>query len=325
MSIDHIEILRTGLPNLFDVRDVPDEPGWGIVPVPDPDYVQAQPPGSERDPDALDTFLTLEQELALFGETRYRNEREWPEVTHPRGLTLEEPDQAWPGAPRDPGGSTAQAPDVLAFYLPFHHYHPKWWGIYLLAEGVVWLACYLMYHMPKAQQSPLVVSNAVLAARLFLYYHEAFHHRTECFATRLELADRMPLYIRGFTTLYRSGCSSGYCPEETVANATGIRETREKLRGVTVATALESYVQSCPPPWHRGTHCLGDGPFRHERSRFAEACHRACFPTRSRLNPDAWLASPHHFHGIANVRSPVNYLIPRKSSIANRVRLIPWP
>ena len=41
-------------------------------------------------------------------------------------------------------------------------------------------------------------SQAFETARLFLYYCEAFHHKTECFAIRLELAHRQAFYKTWF-------------------------------------------------------------------------------------------------------------------------------
>jgi hypothetical protein len=72
-------------------------------------------------------------------------------------------------------------PDCFAFYLPFHYYHPTWWGVYLLLEGVLWLASEIV----RRAGGRVSMKDAVCVARMFLYYHEAFHHKTECFATRI--------------------------------------------------------------------------------------------------------------------------------------------
>jgi hypothetical protein len=41
------------------------------------------------------------------------------------------------GAPIPNRDFNTPPPDCLAFYLPFHYYHPIWWGVYLLFEGVL--------------------------------------------------------------------------------------------------------------------------------------------------------------------------------------------
>ena len=41
-------------------------------------------------------------------------------------------------------------PDALAFYLPFHYFHPVWWGVYLLLEGVERLATFIEDEKPLA-------------------------------------------------------------------------------------------------------------------------------------------------------------------------------
>ena len=90
--------------------------------------------------------------------------------------------------------------ESLAFYLPFHRYYPTWWGVYLTFEGVTYLAGEICRH------SGGLVSHrdAMRAAVTFLYHHEAFHHKVECFALRLELTHRTPMYTRGVERLFQS-------------------------------------------------------------------------------------------------------------------------
>ena len=107
----------------------------------------------------------------------------------------------------------------------------------MLAEGVAWLACFLEYHATPSTHCITPVQS-VQAARLFLYYHNAFHHRAECFATRMELSARTRIYVDGMIPLYGRGCKAGDCLEETVAKATGICDAREKLRGGSIEPVL---------------------------------------------------------------------------------------
>jgi hypothetical protein len=118
------------------------------------------------------------------------------EALGPESLDLEIPPSVpGSGGPHVPGlehfgrpvpnsdQSRMPPPDNLAFYLPFHYYYPDWWGIYLLYDGVRWLAAEIV----RRSRNKVGQRQAFESARLFLYYHEAFHHKTECFATRLEL------------------------------------------------------------------------------------------------------------------------------------------
>ncbi|MBE0418479.1 MAG: hypothetical protein IBX63_12060 [Coriobacteriia bacterium] len=67
-------------------------------------------------------------------------------------------------------------PDCLGFYLPFHHYYPVWWGIYLIAEGVEGLARFVHDHACGR----LDWAESAAVARVFIYGHESFHHAVEC-------------------------------------------------------------------------------------------------------------------------------------------------
>jgi hypothetical protein len=53
--------------------------------------------------------------------------------------------------------------------------------VYLLLEGVLWLASEIV----RRAGGPVIRKDAISAARMFLYYREAFHHKTECFAARI--------------------------------------------------------------------------------------------------------------------------------------------
>jgi predicted RNA binding protein YcfA (HicA-like mRNA interferase family) len=208
-------------------------------------------------------------------------------------------------------------PDCLAFYLPFHYYHPTWWGVYLLLEGVIWLAGEIV------RRSGGSVSNhrAMQSARLFLYYHEAFHHKTECFATRLELTHRTPFYKTGFERLYQKTFGTEGCREEGLANASALADSKKRLSDPVVDNALEKYVLDSPPGYDQGVRMRRD--FQTERCAFAEENQRICLPHLRGKHPDVWRTTPHMFDGIANIKSRVNYMVPRSSPLAARLPFRP--
>lgn len=206
--------------------------------------------------------------------------------------------------------------DCLAFYLPFHYYHPTWWGVYLLFEGVVWLAQEIRIRS-EVKVSP---RRAIQAARFFLYYHEAFHHKTECFATRLELTHRKPFYKTGFERLYQKTFGTTDCLEEGLANAHALQKVH-KCRGLHAFPALCGYVRESPPGYDQGVNIRENpDPVRY---RFAEDNQNICLPHLPPKNPEIWGTAPHMFDGIANMKSRVNYILPRSSPLVQRLHLRP--
>lgn len=122
------------------------------------------------------------------------------------------------------GGSYYPPPDAFAFYLPFHYFYPKWWGVYLVLEPTLELAEFI-----RAQAGGILSSAESLAAtRIFLYAHEAFHHIVESFGTRLEVTHRKPLFKEGFDRLYKRVYGSDACLEEALATASGLRRVKSR-------------------------------------------------------------------------------------------------
>jgi predicted RNA binding protein YcfA (HicA-like mRNA interferase family) len=314
MSAADLDTLCEELPELFQPRDL--SPEWNdgliIVPIHDPERI-----------DAYDSVVQDQQSLGM---------DDW-ELTDIEELGVEfikpgaEPPSMSPiiidtlggahgGAPQSHGGGpTMPPPDCLAFYLPFHYYYPAWWGVYLLFDGVVWLAGEII----RRSNGAVSPRGAMQAARLFLYYHEAFHHKTECFATRLELTHRRPLYKTGFERLYQQTVGKPACLEEALANASALNDGHKRIRDSIVDQALIGYVQASPPGYNRGDQIRG--VFRKERCEFAEANQRICLPHLPPKRPDVWHTMPHMFNGIANIKSQVNYVIPRSSPLAMRLPL----
>ena len=190
MAVDDLDILRQELPEVFTDQAVPVnwEEEWLVIPIDDPEAFQPQvetPPDYELAPDrpgitqdALapsDAAFSPESQIPDFGDTVFP------------GVPSEGP---WPGVP---------PPDALAFYLPFHYFHPTWWGIYIVLERLHEFADALT----KYSNGALTFNEAFNVGKMFLYGHEAFHHIAEAFATRLEVTHRFPIYTDGFERLFR--------------------------------------------------------------------------------------------------------------------------
>lgn len=114
-------------------------------------------------------------------------------------------------------------PDAIGFYIPFH-YLPTSWGIYLIVEELDKLTSFIH------QQAPLATRDqSRKAAMLFVYYHEAYHHKIEMLGTRIELLSRKACYKTDVESLYREGQQSDKCIEETAANVHGLSKARHLL------------------------------------------------------------------------------------------------
>lgn len=312
MSIEHLSILNAELPELFQPRDLSPEWDGGliIVPIDDPEAITSPSEGEslvapDRDPES--DFSIIEQAIQSIDNPF----REPPRM--PVGI-IESLGGAHAGAPIPmPHGNAAPPADCLAFYLPFHYYYPTWWGIYILAEGVQWLARDIV----TRSGGDVGMRDATDAARLFLYYHEAFHHKAECFATRLELTHRKPCYKTGFERYFQATWGSDKCLEEGLAEAFALKHTYEKLRNKAIDAALSAHVGDSPPGYRLG------GSIRktwdETRGEFSEANQSICFPHLPSKDPSIWRTAPHMFDGIANIRARVNYVIPRSSPLAKRI------
>jgi hypothetical protein len=224
-----------------------------------------------------------------------------------------------PGGPIDrsrfPG--MPPPPDALAFYLQFHYYAPTWWGVYLTVEGVQ-LTAQMLVSLSKGKLPP---SHAVTAARLFLYYHEAFHHNVECFATRLELAHRKPLYVDGFQSFFSRVFGTDRCLEEGLANAYAYTKTTKKVRHARLPVAIRKMIWQSPPGYRLGVRLAGR--FEKEQAKLAEQNFRECFPWARPANDRVWKSMGHLFDGVSNIRGRVNYIVNRRSPLIQRARLRP--
>ena len=212
-------------------------------------------------------------------------------------------------------------PDFLGFYLPFHHFFPVWWGVYLVAEGVEYLARFIAHRT----EGELEWEECVAAARVFIYGHESFHHAVECFATRLEVTHRKPLYRTGFRNLYRSASGTDHWMEEALAGAHGVRKVQSTLfrankdKAYAARSALGDYLSRCPEGYRRAMDYFYDKPFLTARAEFAEECQVWALPHLPPKDPSVWNCFPHAFSGISRVNSRVNYVVRRDSALFTRI------
>lgn len=113
------------------------------------------------------------------------------------------------------------------------------------------------------------------------------------------------------------------CFEEGIADAVALQDGAKKLKCLDSDKALEGYVLDCPPGYNQGVRIRGD--FQATRCEFAEQNQRICLPHLPGRDPAIWCTAPHMFNGITNIKSRVNYLIPRSSSLSQRLPFRPLP
>lgn len=315
MAIEHLDVLKAEIPEIFQPRDL--SPTWDddfiIVPIDDPEWNHP-----EQDENAIaannDQFPPFDDLESILGDSGL-NQVDVPVLS---STIVEILGGAHAGAPVPYVDlSKMPPPDCLAFYLPFHYYHPTWWGVYILLEGVQWLAAEIV----RRTKGSVSMRTAIRSARLFLYYHEAFHHKTECFATRMELTHRKPFYKTGFERLYQNVVGTIDCREEGLANASALKDTYKATKNLAIDQALVGYVKDSPPGYDQGEKVRND--FYPVRNVFAEENQQTCLPHLPKKNPEIWHSATHMFDGISNIKGRVNYVIPRSSPLAARLPFRP--
>jgi predicted RNA binding protein YcfA (HicA-like mRNA interferase family) len=201
--------------------------------------------------------------------------------------------------------------------------------VYLLVEGVWVVAKYVWQHSGGAS-GPLSARDCWVAARLYLFYHEIFHHNVESFATRLEVSHRQPLYINGFQAYYSSKVGTPDCLEESLAEANAFRKVCDKrffpdpskLRAVT--RAIFDFVKSGPPGYAEGARLITSPTFNRARNRLAEESTQASIRGVPGKPPAVWDAARYMMRGFNDkAKGRAKYVIAAHSPLASRMPFRP--
>ncbi len=273
MTLDYVANLRNELPELFDERQLPRNWDENWIAIPFDDEVESiLNPSDDRDD--------------------YENNGEIPR--HPE---IEDifPTFAKTNFGQKVGNKKVPA-DLLAFYLPFHLF-PDDWGIYILASGVRYLARIIRL------QSKLEEADALLVSRLFLYYHELYHHKVEMFVTRLEVPQRQPIYKT--RKLFEKKSDSEPWPtlnltEEALANADAFMRTINQLEAISqtggypqISTAivepiLAEFIRQNPPGYNEALNYDRPHLFNFQQCVLAEQIQLAAFSDKDTTEPRIW-------------------------------------
>jgi predicted RNA binding protein YcfA (HicA-like mRNA interferase family) len=215
--------------------------------------------------------------------------------------------------------------DAYAFYLPFHYYYPVFWGIYLVAEGVLELAMKLHEDCKRY----IDMSDSIRATRLYLFKHEYFHQKAETFSAKLEVSHRVRIYIDGQMSYYRRSFGTERCLEEALAEAYAYRECENILKAkwhwpkrkrYAFLKVLEQFIKSSPPGYRDGIKYFKKEAYESGLYKFAETCvfEERGLPT---MDAEVWQMFRRAFDAVGNIKSRVNYTIHKDSPLSRRLDL----
>lgn len=152
------------------------------------------------------------------------------------------------------------AVDALAWYLPFHYYGPDW-GIYIKEDEVLNLAAYIKLRLGGGPPKPHETKQLCRVALSILYLHEAFHHKVESFATRLEISRLSAVYLRYDEQVFRPLLGTDAVLEEALAcfeMHSRLRKEKSFHGDVRVdikeaaLSFLSDWIPHLPPGYRRG-------------------------------------------------------------------------
>ena len=316
MAVDDLDLFHDRLPEMFATMPLPPDwdEEWWIISVDSP---EAKTPNDDELTFGQAQTAAFSDDISAWPSSQWQSDR-MPRANKLQSISA----QHAGGLQTSWGESNYPPPDALAFYLPFHYFFPVWWGIYLTVEGARDLSLFIQ----QQAMGELTAADSMLASRLFLYGHEAYHHRVESFATRLEATHRVPLFQKGFEKVYQSHRNTDECIEEALATRHGYKMAlaafaKNKEKTDPLGRALSAYIRGCPPGYRRALEFLSDKAFKTAQCKFAEDSHHEALNTRSRQEPGIWLVFSHAFSSISRITSRVNYIIHRNSPLAARLGL----
>jgi len=172
-------------------------------------------------------------------------------------------------------GPLTEVLDTLAWYSPFH-FHADRWGIYLRERAILMLAGRIGGHLSRKRiTDPAIARDAIWSATYALYFHEAFHHYTESFATRLELIEGQERYRPYHREVYARLTDPTDPLEEALACADMVRrqkvESALKTLDPTVRQAtvrmLADWIPCLPNGYREGIYYVEKTDFDEGRNR----------------------------------------------------------
>ncbi len=223
---------------------------------------------------------------------------------------------------------SADHTDCFGFYLPFH-VSPRKHGIYLFDNKLDELVSQLKKLSPKIS-THLYRKLAIL----FTYFHQAFHHQIEMFATRVELTGRKPLYIDAVQEIYKREARTSRWQEEKLANVSAVIKTYEYLKNREdedkdkCFDLLVALVASQAEGYRQAADILADGHLKastrldHAKHEFYEQIIREYQVSQKEYHPAVWTFG-YVDYPVNKSNGQVNFLVPRGSDVWHTENLNP--
>ena len=325
MNSDSIEKLKKDLPNCFPPV-AGNHINWDDVYIWPTNPIQDHQPEKEtvdrRREEKEDTYLPegpIDPEEVIDVSEKIRKKLD------------SEPFPGGPGyGPIEGAGAVILTPEVLAFYLPYHKFIPELWGIYLIAEGVMWLRNKLIQY----SQNQLNLREAESLAKAFLFYHEQFHNRVESYSTKMEIAQRKSFYISGLDKLYKSHPRPPTLfHEESFANKNGVVKACEYFvkrinpkSKIIASNALETYIKrNNSGPYKDSLKLklgLGSKEYKSHEANFLEEAYRESISASGKvLSFETWQEFSYRLSSNLPLGARCSYITLRNSSLSKRLNL----
>lgn len=228
------------------------------------------------------------------------------------------------------GGSQSPPPpisvDALAWYAPFHRFGLSW-GIYIYEASIIDIAGHIgTYLKPGVILRPGITQQLSRMALSILYLHEAFHHKIESFATRLEVVKRQKVFLPYQRNVYQKLLGTDELVEEALACTEMYMRLKEKTyrRGISdsvyeaTIAMLDAWIPTLPPGYRMAETILnGFSPFEETRNELLCQVNEGVI--NSIQNYHEWSIATQMTRGLFSWREIAYVLIPKGTK-----SLIPW-
>lgn len=138
--------------------------------------------------------------------------------------------------------------DALAYYLPYHYFGLDW-GIYVPETSIFTIAGYIWSSSGHPHLSEKLAQALCRSALNILYLHEAFHHKVESFATRLEIARLQAVYRPYKEHIYPPLRNTDADLEEAIATAEMLTRLSERAYSTGIPEAVRQNTQAFVETW----------------------------------------------------------------------------
>lgn len=153
MAVEDLNTLRQQPPEVFEDLSIPEDwdDDWIIIPVEEPEAgLRDQVEPAITEPNIEDLVVGIPSPDSGNKIWNWETNTDLPDF----GAS-----ETFPGGPFQKRDSEFfPPPDAFAFYVPFHFFYPKWWGVYLILEPTLQLANFIQLNA----QGRLVVPRVLL-------------------------------------------------------------------------------------------------------------------------------------------------------------------